>query len=146
MYRGLIIYAPSQDPMDRLAQRLGECFDRKLFTVEIKGADQAAIPDLAAADLFLLGSLPAGDQPIHPDFAEILRALNGITLAGRVGGVFAVDSEPTLSAFRRALQDCELVLSDENFRNMSGAGTDSKELGDWVSALTRQLQDRLRGR
>ena len=143
MYRGLIIYAPSQDPMEGLARRLGDCFDSKLFKVEIKSADQAAMPDLAAADLFLLGSLPSGDRPIHPDFAEILRGLGGITLAGRVGGAFAVESEPTLSAFRRALQDCELALTDENFRNVRNMHGDSTDLDGWVAALTRQLEDRL---
>lgn len=146
MYRGLIVYAPSQDPMEGLARRLGDCFDRNLFTVQIKSADQAAMPDLTAADLFLLGSLPSGDQPIHPDFAELLRGLGGITLAGRVGGVFAVESEPTLSAFRRALQDCELVLPDQNFRNVRDMHGDSTDLGGWVSALTRQLEDQHSGR
>jgi hypothetical protein len=131
--------------MDQLVHHLGDCFPSERFKVEIKTADQAAIPDLSAADLFLLGSLPAGEKPIHPDFTEILRALGGITLAGRVGGVFSVNSEPTLEVFRQALQDCELVLSDQNFRNISREQFTSPELREWIAALSGQLENQARG-
>jgi flavodoxin len=146
MYRGVIIYAPAEDSMEGLVRRLAACFNSEKFEVEATPADRAAVPDLTKADVFLLASLPAGQQPIHPDFTEILRALRGITLAGRVGGAFSVDSEPTVSAFRRALQDCELVIPDQNFRNLSGEHPDSAELSSWVEALTRQLEDPARER
>lgn len=146
MYRAVIIYAPADDQMQQLVHRLEECFDRDNYKVEIKAAGQAAMPDLSAADLFLLGSLPEGEKPIHPDFSEILRALGGITLAGRVGGLFSMDSEPTLEAFRQALKDCELVLSDQSFLNLKAHQLDPTVLRGWVAALTRQLEDRARGR
>jgi len=146
MYWAVIIYAPADDQMQQLVHRLEECFDRDNYKVEIKAAGQAAMPDLSAADLFLLGSLPEGEKPIHPDFSEILRALGGITLAGRVGGLFSVDSEPTLEAFRQALKDCELVLSDQSFLNLKAHQLDPTVLRGWVAALTRQLEDRARGR
>ncbi|MCK5006956.1 MAG: hypothetical protein KAR73_06170 [Spirochaetales bacterium] len=146
MYRAVIIYAPAEDQMQQLVHRLEECFDRDSYEVEVKAADQSTIPDLTAADLFLLGSLPDGGKPIHPDFSEILRALGGITLAGRVGGVFSVDSEPTVQAFRQALKDCELVLSDHSFLNLRAHQPDPTVLRGWVAALTRQLEDQARGR
>ena len=146
MYWAVIIYAPADDQMQQLVHRLEECFDRYNYKVEIKAAGQAAMPDLSAADLFLLGSLPEGGKPIHPDFSEILRALGGITLAGRVGGLFSMDSEPTLEAFRQALKDCELVLSDQSFLNLKAHQLDPTVLRGWVAALTRQLEDRARGR
>ena len=146
MYRGVIIYAPSEELMEQLVLRLADCFDGEQFKVATHSADQAAIPDLTGADIFLLASLPAGREPIHPDFAEILRALQGITLAGRVGGAFSVDSEPTVGAFRQALQDCELILPDQNFRNFSAERLESTDLSSWVEALSRQLGDQARGR
>jgi hypothetical protein len=108
-------------------------------------ADQASIPDLTRADVFLLASLPSGEQPIHPDFAEILRALQGITLAGRVGGAFSVDSEATVRAFRQALRDCELDLAAENFRSLSAENLESSDLNVWVNTITGQLEDPARG-
>ena len=133
MYRAAIIYAPADDQIQQLVHRLEECFDRDSYEVEIKAAAQSTIPDLTAADLFLLGSLPEGGDPIHPDFSEILRALEGITLAGRVGGLFSMDSEPTLEAFRQAL-------------NLRAGQLDPTVLGGWVAALTRQLEDQARDR
>jgi hypothetical protein len=146
MYRAVIIYAPADDQMQRLVRDLDECFDRDSYNVEVKAAGQAAIPALAAANLFLLGSLPEGGKPIHPDFSEILRALGGITLAGRVGGLFSVNSEPTIEAFRQALKDCELVLSDQSYLNLKPDQLNSTVLRGWVAALTRQLEDQARGR
>jgi hypothetical protein len=146
MYRGVIIYAPEGQPLEQLVRRLADCFDGERFKVTTCSADQAAIPDLTAADIFLLASLPAGEQPIHPDFAEILRALHGITLAGRVGGAVSLESEPTVKAFRRALQDCELDLPDRNFRSLSRAQIESTELNSWIGELTSQLGDPARGR
>ena len=143
MYRGVIIYAPAGAEMERLVRRLGECIDKDHFKVETKPAARAVIPDLAAADLFLLGSLPEGQNPIHTDFSEILRALAGVTLAGRIGGVFSLNSQPTLSAFRTALQDCELILTDQNFHNAADA--ESSDLRDWIAGLVRQLEFQKRG-
>ena len=146
MYRAAIIYAPADDQIQQLVHRLEECFDRDSYEVEIKAAAQSTIPDLTAVDLFLLGSLPEGGDPIHPDFSEILRALEGITLAGRVGGLFSMDSEPTLEAFRQVLKNCELVLSDQSFLNLRAGQLDPPVLGGWVAALTRQLEDQARDR
>jgi flavodoxin len=126
--------------MQRLAHHLEGSFDRNSFKVTSKPADQAAIPDLTASDLFVLGSLPDEGDPIHSDFSEILRALGGITLAGRVAGAFSVSSEPTVNAFRQALEDCELVLSDRNFLNFDSAQPASSELKGWAEALTGQLE------
>ena len=94
--------------------------------------------------LLILGSGPAGEVPIHSDFAEILRALSGITLAGRVAGVFSTAGEPTLAAFREALQDCELELPERNFLNLSGR--QEPELERWTAELTGQLESKNRGR
>jgi hypothetical protein len=146
MYRVVIIYAPAQDAMEGLVRSLAGCFDSREFKVATAPAGQAAVTDLTAADMFLLLSLPAGQQPVHPDFTEILRALRGITLAGRVGGALSVDSEPTVGAFRRALQDCELVIRDQNFRNLGGGHPDSTELCSWVESLVRQLEGPARER
>jgi flavodoxin len=146
MYRAVIIYAPAEDRMQELVRDLEECFDRDNFKVKITAAGRSTVADLTAADLFLLGSLPEGGKAIHPDFSEILRALGGITLAGRVGGLFSVDSKPTIEIFRQALKDCELVLSDQNFLNLRTDQLGPAVLRDWVAALIRQLKDQARGR
>jgi hypothetical protein len=146
MYRGVIIYAPPEETLERLVRRLAGCFSPERFDMATTRAEQAAIPDLTRSDIFLLASLPSGGQAIHPDFSEILRALGGITLAGRVGGAFSVDSDETIRSFRKALQDCELELPEENFRNLSRRDLESPELDGWVENLTRQLEVHTGGR
>jgi hypothetical protein len=146
MYQGVIIYAPAGTVMDQLVHRLENSVDKERFKMKSILADQASIPDLAAADLFLLGSLPEGRESIHPDFSEILRALAGVTLAGRTAGVFTVNSQPTLTAFRTALQDCELVLGDTNFRNLTGTESDTSVIMEWLGELNRQLESIRGGR
>ena len=141
MYRGVIIYAPAEAQLEQLVRRLADCFDDEQFKIAACSADQAGVPDLAGADIFLLASLPAGRQPIHPDFAEILRALRGITLAGRVGGAISVGSEPTVQAFRLALRDCELDLPDGNFRSFQPEQLESSELNGWIDELSGQLKE-----
>jgi hypothetical protein len=146
MYRGVIIYAPAEQVMEQLVRRLADCFDSDRFTVATCSADQAAIPDLAGADIFLLASLPSGGQPIHSHFTELLRALRGITLAGKVGGAVSIDSADTVRAFRQALKDCELDLPDQNFRSFQRDNLDSTELSGWIQAFTGQLEDPARER
>jgi hypothetical protein len=132
--------------MEQLVRRLANCFDGQRFAVDTCAADQAAITDLTRADVFLLASLVSGDQPIHPDFTEIIRALSGITLAGRSGGAFAVDSEATVTAFRRALRDCELDLPEANFRSFRSGELEASDLCGWVTSITRQLEGHAGGK
>ena len=146
MYRGVIIYAPAEHVMEQLVRHLSDCFDSDRFNVTTRNADQAEIPDLAGADIFLLASLPSGGQPIHSHFTELLRALRGITLAGKVGGAFSIDSEDTVRAFRQALQDCELALPDQNFRSFQRDNLDPTELSSWIQAFSGQLEDPARER
>ena len=52
----------------------------------------------------------------------------------------------SVADFRRALQDCELDLSDGNFRNIGSGHLESPDLRDWIDGLTRQLGELHRGR
>lgn len=145
MYRAAIIYAPEEQRMLELVRSLEQSLDPGRFVVKTKGAAEAHMPDLAASDLFLLGSLPDGGQPIHPDFSEMLRALKGITLAGRVGGVFSLDSEATLAAFAEALEDCELDLPPECFLSVTGQGPEREKLARWAQELAGRLEAMIGG-
>jgi hypothetical protein len=142
MFRAAVIYAPSALQQD--AERISASLDRKRFQVNVKSADQATVPDLAAADLVLLGSSAQGRAALPPEFAEILRALAGINLAGRVAGVFAAGSDAPLAAWKKALKDSGIRLEAENLIRADGA--DSRALGAWIGGLARQVEEMARGR
>jgi hypothetical protein len=142
MFRAAVIYAPAA--LQAAAERISASLDRKRFEVSVKKAGEATIPDLAAADLVVLGSSAQGRTALPGEFAEILRALAGINLAGRVAGVFAAGSDAPLAAWKKALKDSGILLPPENLLRSDGA--DSRALSAWVGDLARQVEELARGR
>jgi flavodoxin len=142
MNQAAVIYAPASPEMGALADSIAQKLKARKLKVSRKEAAQAIVPDLTAADLLVLGSGPGATAPIHEDFAEILRALQGISLAGRTIGVFAVQSPNTLAAFEKALSDCDVPLPARHLVSLSGAKASDSELGPWLSSLVEQLERR----
>jgi hypothetical protein len=145
MFRAAVIYAPADPPMQSLAERVAASLDRGHFAVTLKPAAQAAIPDLSASDLVLLGSAPEGRAAVHPDFTELLRALAGVNLAGRVAGLFTPAGEGTLQALKKALKDTDIHLQPENLV-LAGESKGSRHIADWIARLVEQLETIARAR
>ena len=139
MFRAAVIYAPAGQPMQSLAERVAAALDRRRFAVTLKPAAQTTIPDLSASDLLLLGAAPEGKAAVHPEFAELLRALAGINLAGRVAGLFTSAGEATLQALKKALKDTDVLLAPENLLSADEA-RGSKGLANWLGSLAGQLE------
>mgnify|MGYP000066165156 CR=1 FL=1 len=145
MLRAAVIYAPDEAPMRDLAQRVAAALDRGRFVVVVKPAAQAAIPDLAASDLVLLGSAAQGAAAVHSDFAELLRALSGVNLAGRVAGLFSSGGEAALLALKKALKDTDIHLAAENLLP-AGHARSGRRIAEWIALLTEQLETITHGR
>jgi flavodoxin len=141
MLRAAVIYAPAA--LQAAAERVSASLDRKRFRVSVKPAGEAAVPDLAAADLVLLGSSAQGRAALPREFAEIVRALAGINLAGRVAGVFAEGSDASLAAWKKALRDSGIRLEESLLRSDQA---DPRALSAWVGGLTRQVEEQSGGR
>jgi hypothetical protein len=145
MFRAAVIYAPAGQPMQSLAERVAAALDRRRFAVTLKPASQATIPDLSASDLLLLGAAPEGKAAVHPEFADLLRALAGINLAGRVAGLFTPAGEATLQALKKALKDTDVLLAPESLLSADEA-RGAKGLAHWLGSLARQLESAAHGR
>ena len=147
MYHCAVIYAPAEGEINKIADAVRESMQMCKFSVAVKEAAGASIPDMAAADLILLGSSPQGEgeASIHSDFSEIIRALEGVNLAGRVAGVFAVDSEKTLTDFRKALKDSEITLKNENLILIKSNKIDKNKIKKWLNRLSAQVEERVDG-
>ena len=137
MFRAAVLYAPEGDAMRSLAERIAGGLDRKRFAVTVKAASAAAVSDLAAADLVLLGSEPKGRTALHPDYSELARALAGINLAGRVAGLFAAGGDAPLAALKKALKDTDIQLEPEGLLRADQA--DARRLSAWLAGLAAQL-------
>ena len=145
MFRAAVIYAPASQPMQSLAERVAAALDRRRFAVNIKPASRASVPDLSASDLLLLGAAPEGKAAVHPEFSELLRALSGINLAGRVAGLFTPAGEATLQALKKALKDTDVLLNPENLLSADEV-RGAKGLAKWLGSLARQLESAAHGR
>jgi hypothetical protein len=88
----------------------------------------------------LLGSAAQGGAAVHEEFAEILRALKGVSLAGRTVGIFALRSESTVRAFADALKDCEVSLASPNGLVLSTPDAAEGDISRWVSGLLEHLE------
>jgi hypothetical protein len=143
MYQALIIYAPDQTGVEKLAVEIQAHCEKKKVRVQTKAAKEARIPDLAAADLVFIGSDSQGGRPVHPDFAELNRSLSGVNLTPRVAGVFTAKDEPSLKAVRKILADSEIDLSVEF--PLPAASVNSSVLSRWLDALLVRLEEKRRG-
>lgn len=145
MRRASIIYAPRDSAIAALAAELERAFDSRHYIIRIKDASKVAVPDLAAADIILIGSMPEGRSVVHPSFAEILRALKGVNLAGRVAGIFAVGSRKTSEALRRALEDSDVILADEELiLEMDTENRHVERARSWVQMLIEHFDRHLK--
>jgi len=146
MFCAVVIYAPDDAQMRRIASTLAEAATGKKCSVTLKPAGGAAIPALAGAELIIFASRPEGRQDIHPDFSELVRGLAGVNLAGRVGGILAT-SPKALSAFKEALKDSELILGEDGcLLVQDAAAADRGGLFRWVEALVDRLHKIAHGR
>ncbi len=141
MFRAAIIYAPADGLIKEAAAKIKDSIDGQKYSVTTLEAAGAAIPDLVAFDLVIFGSTGEGPHPIHPDFTKLLRALEGVNLAGRVAAVFGPESRKTLTAFKKALQDSEITLKEDNLFFIDGPREPEKRLiKAWLKNLTDQLE------
>jgi flavodoxin len=142
MYQAVIIYAPEQTGVEKLAAEIRAHCGRKKVKVQTRAAREARIPDLAAADLIFIGSDARQGSPVHEDFSELKRSLAGVNLAPRVAGIFAAGDEHSLEALRKMLSDSEVDLS---VKFPLSAAADSSALARWLDALLDRLEDKRRG-
>jgi flavodoxin len=141
MSRVIILYAPEDQSMINSANNIRAAFENEGCETAVKAAESAAMPDIAAADILILGSLPKGKKPIHPDFKEITRALQGINLAGKTAGIFTLDQENTITSFRDILHDSDITLCDEGFF-IAKENNNSPAEADWVKKIISLNKER----
>jgi flavodoxin len=142
MYHAALIYAPASPEMEAISKKIIGKLPRNRVEAVRKAARDAAIPDIAAADLVLLGSAAQRGDAVHEDFAEIFRALKGISLAGRTVGIYALDSESTIRAFADALKDCEVSLPSPNRLVLKTPDPAEQDISRWLSGLLQHLEAR----
>jgi len=148
MYRLTILYAPGDEEHRAPAEELAARFSQPDLETVVKAARDAQIPDVTASDLVVFGSAVAAGGGLHPDFAEMIRAFEGINLAGRLSAFLAYqesggkDGAPAL--FRRALGETEIAVFPEVL-NLPDSSSDAPSAGmaSWADRLYTTFKDGL---
>jgi hypothetical protein len=135
MRRVLVLWAPDTADTRRVAEAVRKAFEQANCAATALPALEATIAHIAAAELLVIGAQKAVGVEAHPDFTELLRAFRGVNLAGRAAGLFAIGPEKSSACLRRALNDTEIaMLEDEPCFSDSKVGS-SPELGEWARRL-----------
>ncbi|MBN2535885.1 MAG: flavodoxin family protein [Spirochaetales bacterium] len=134
MFRVIILYAPDEETILETAKNIKAAFNNEKCETAVKAAKNALIPDIAASDIVILGSKTEGKKPVHSDFKEIIRALHGINLAGRIAGFFSFGLDATITSFKEALLDSDITIYKDNLLIKDGQNN-SSEISIWVKKL-----------
>ncbi len=143
MYSVLILWAPDTTENRRIVDAVSRVFDELKVSPRVKHAKEATVADVTAADIILFGAEKTGPGELPPDYAEWLRVLRGITLAGRTAGLFSLGVEKATARLRRALKETEVSLGEED-----PVFSDSKqaEMADWARRLVGAHRELKNGR
>ena len=140
MFRVIILFAPDNQDIINPVNDLKAAFENEKCRIEAKAVKNAMMPDIAASEIVILGSKSEGKNPVHTDFKEIIRALQGINLAGKIAGIFYFGNEETVVTFKQALQDSDIVAYEKSLLIEDGK-SDSTIIVEWVKNIITCYKD-----
>jgi flavodoxin len=140
MFRVIILYAPDEETITTIAAVIETAFHNERCVTAVKAAKDALIPDIAGSDIVILGSKAEGKKPIHPDYKEIVRALRGINLAGRIAGIFTFEHDGTVDSFKQVLNDSDITIYEKSLFIESGQW-DQAVITEWAQNILLYYKD-----
>jgi flavodoxin len=114
MYNVLLLWAPHTAENRNIVDGIARAFEQAKVSLLVKGAAEATIADVNAADIVIFGAQKAGTADVPAEYSELLRIFKGITLAGRTAGFFSMGAERVTTRLRKALKDTEISQSEED--------------------------------
>ncbi len=124
----LIVFQDGHADLERTARSLGDRLESEKRQAIVKPASKISIPELLAATFFIFGADEAGAS----SFAEIVRVLNGINLAGRRVAFFGTNGA-AVAWLKNMAADSELgpVASD-----LVGIKPDPATIAAWARSIS----------
>jgi hypothetical protein len=137
MYRLRILYAPKEDKTDKWVKAVEEAFQKyQELEVSSKSCQEASMTDFQAADIMIIGQFfeNGENKNVCDNFKEILRALRGVNLAGRLAGFLSHKHDNVPLLFQEALKETDIRYFEEPLTLKEGKN-DKKQIQDWVTRL-----------
>lgn len=138
MHNVLVLYAPDTEGARRAVARVTDAFDASRFAVTARSAGASHIPHIAAADLVLFATEAGAAAGLPADWTELVRALAGVNLAARMGGILSLGRTKDAAGLRTALRDTDMSLFPEE--PVLGKASEA-ELRAWVDALCLRFRE-----
>ncbi len=114
MYNVLILWAPDTADNRKVVEAVKKGLESAKAALVVKGAAEATIVDVNAADIVVFGVQKPAAADLPPDFNEFMRIFKGITLAGKTAGFFSMGNEKATARLRKALKDTEISQLEED--------------------------------
>lgn len=144
MYNVLILWAPDTAENRKLVEAVTRALEQPKVSLLVKGAAEATIADVNAADIIVFGSQKTGAAEVPAEYSEFLRIFKGITLAGRTAGFFSMGSEKATARLRKALKETEILQSEEDplFADQKpGSSASVQEWSQKLLAVHQEMQN-----
>lgn len=132
--RVVVLYAPDVERIKIYADEIKNCFIARNFNVIVKSAKKSSMTDIIAANIVIIGTLPEDKKPIHSDFKEIVRSLQGINLASRITGFFTPDSDKTINSLHKAVNDSDIKIYNQALY-IDSEKVNSENVKGWVNKI-----------
>jgi flavodoxin len=144
MNRVIIFYAPDIPELKTASEKIKKAFSADDFDAVAKPAKESSILDLAASDIIVAGFADV-QKGVHPDFAEINRALSGINLAGRIAALFTPDPANTMKQFKKSFADSDITMAEDPLV-VGSREANAKQTTDWVKKIISLYKEGLHAR
>lgn len=144
MYHIGVIYIPCDIEKQRVIDIIKRAIDLKKFDIRVKLAADAAMPDIAASDIIIFASDSSSGNSINKDYSEIVRALKGINLSGRVAGIISFDTDDTAEAWQNVLECTGITCHGESL--VVTDAIDENNVRKWLQSLIREYEVIVNGR
>jgi flavodoxin len=141
MYNVLILWAPDTAENRKLVEAVSRALEQPKVSLLVKGAAEATIADVNAADIIVFGAQKTGAAEVPAEYAEFLRIFKGITLAGRTAGFFSMGTEKATTRLRKALKDTEILQSEEDPLFADQKSGSSSSVTEWTQKLLSAHQE-----
>ncbi len=120
--------------------------ERKEIILRDRRGEYASIVDVNASDIVVFASDGNEQEGINDKFAEIVRALKGVNLSGRMLGIISFGGEKIVKMVEEAFRDTCITVFKQSL-----VYDDTKQIGeemvrDWVIKLLNKYEEFLDGR
>ncbi len=139
----LIYESDIKSDLDTIEIVAGVLRDNDDVTPRKKSGNKASIVDINASEIVIFASTSNGRGGVNDNFRDIVRALSGVNLAGRLLGIISFDGEDTYKAIKDIFKDTCINYFEEPFPH--DGERNLQLVKNWVNDLIKTYRESKNG-